>query len=282
MRVALPLSAIVAASLAITACGSDDSPAGERGIVRDGGHEHVHGVGIDPHDESVLLATHTGLFRSPRGSLRAERVGDRRQDTMGFTVVGPRRYLGSGHPDLRDGGPPMLGLIRSHDGGRSWQPVSLSGAADLHVLRASGRRVFAYDSSAGRLLASDDAGRTWTLRPTPGPVIDLAIDPRQPDRLVASTQGGPRVSSDGGRSWRALPASAPGLLMWTDALYLVDAQGIVTRTRDLGRSWQSVGTVGGRPAATSTSGDRLVVATEDGRVRMSSDGGRTWQTRVTA
>ncbi|MBW3550306.1 MAG: alanine:cation symporter family protein [Proteobacteria bacterium] len=47
-------------------------------------------------------------MRKQRKTVPAERIGDRRQDTMGFTVVGPRRYLGSGHPDLRDELPPLL------------------------------------------------------------------------------------------------------------------------------------------------------------------------------
>ena len=29
----------------------------------------------------------------------ATRIADRFQDTMGFTVVGPSTFLGSGHPD---------------------------------------------------------------------------------------------------------------------------------------------------------------------------------------
>ena len=45
-------------------------------------------------------------------------------DTMGLIVVGRRRFLGSGHPDLRDDLPPFLGLIDSRDAGRSWRAVS--------------------------------------------------------------------------------------------------------------------------------------------------------------
>jgi hypothetical protein len=36
---------------------------------------------------------------------------------MGFTIVGPNRFLGSGHPDLRDDLPPLLGLIESTNRG---------------------------------------------------------------------------------------------------------------------------------------------------------------------
>ena len=55
----------------------------------DVGPEHVHGLGVNPADGALYIATHTGLFRMPRGSDDSERVGDRLQDTMGFAVAGP-------------------------------------------------------------------------------------------------------------------------------------------------------------------------------------------------
>jgi hypothetical protein len=66
---------------------------------RDPGPIHVHGLGINPKDGALFVATHTGLFRAGEGEPKATRVADRFQDTMGFTVVGPNRFLGSGHPE---------------------------------------------------------------------------------------------------------------------------------------------------------------------------------------
>ncbi|MCA1704355.1 MAG: hypothetical protein LC808_14275, partial [Actinobacteria bacterium] len=108
--------------------------------VEDPGPIHVHGLGINPVDGSLLIATHTGLFRAAKGRQRATRVANRFQDTMGFTVVGPNEFLGSGHPDPREKLPPFLGLIRSNDGGRRWRPISLLGERDFHVLEAAGKR----------------------------------------------------------------------------------------------------------------------------------------------
>lgn len=271
---------VVALALALlsllAACGdSSDEPAAAPPV------EHIHGVGVNPRDDSLLIATHAGLFRSPADSTSAERVGDRQQDTMGFTVVGPDRLLGSGHPDLRDDLPSSLGLIRSADAGRSWASVSLLGRADLHVIRAARFEVYAYDAASGRFLASGDQGRTWRLSTTGSEVIDIAVDPRDARHVVISTPNGLRRSRDGGATWRALPADAPGLLLWTDALRHIDAQGIVIASPDAGRSWHSIGSVGGRPVATAASGRDLYVATEDNKVLVSSDGGRSWRTRFT-
>ena len=105
----IAILALAGALAALAGCGGDDSgPAAPPG-AGDPGPVHAHGLGIDPKDGALLVATHTGLFRAPRGETRMERVGERMQDTMGFTVVGPNTILGSGHPDGRDDLPPFLG-----------------------------------------------------------------------------------------------------------------------------------------------------------------------------
>jgi hypothetical protein len=100
---------------------------------------HVHRLGINPRDGALYAATHTGLFTIRDRA--ATRVADRYQDTMGFTVVGPDHFLGSGHPDFRDrqlydpNRRPLLGLVDSRDAARSWRSLSLLGEADFHALQ---------------------------------------------------------------------------------------------------------------------------------------------------
>ena len=268
--------------LALAGCGSDGDarPSDAGPVISDPGVAHIHGVGINPADDAVIIATHTGMFRAPAGEQRAERIGDRRQDTMGFTVVGPDRFLGSGHPDLRDDLPPLLGLIRSSDAGKRWQPVSLLGEADFHILRAAGDRVYGVNSADGALMASADGGRTWEQRTPPGPLLDLAIDPRDPDRIVVASERGLAFSSDGGKGWRPLDPQRAGLLAWTDRLVLVDAAGDVHASSDDGRSFAKVGALGGQPAALASRDGQLIAALHDNTVHVSSDGGRTWKLRV--
>ena len=43
--------------------------------------------GVNPADGALFIATHTGLYRVEEGERKAERVGERYQDTMGFTLV---------------------------------------------------------------------------------------------------------------------------------------------------------------------------------------------------
>lgn len=276
---ALLLAAVMAGCGGGADAGSDPAP-----VVEDPGPVHVHGLGVNPADGALFVATHTGLFRAAPGERRAERVGDRFQDTMGFTVTGPDEFLGSGHPDGRDELPPFLGLIRSTDAGRSWQPVSLLGDRDFHVLEAAGERIYGYGSDfqtrQASLLVSGDGGRSWDERTPPEPLLALAIDPRDPTHVVASGEQGTYSSTDAGSGWRPLSEEG-GLLAWPspDALIRVGLDGAVASSSDDGRSWRAAGNAGGRAAALDNAGTELYVALHDGTIRRSTDGGRTWSLR---
>jgi BNR/Asp-box repeat len=281
----LPLIVVIGLVLAgpTSGCGGGseraDGPAASNAVSAGAGH--IHGVGSNPADDSIVIATHTGLFRAARGEQRAERVGDRYRDTMGFTVVGPDKFLGSGHPDARENLPPLLGLIRSTDAGRSWARVSLLGEADFHVLRVAGPRIYGYDATQGRLMVSVDGGRSWKERRPPAPLLDLAVDPADADRVVVTSEAGIAVSHDAGASWRPLHADRAGLLAWTrSALTLVDSRGRVHRSTDGGRTWKPVGDVGGQPAALSGHESELLVALHSNEIKASRDGGRSWTIRV--
>lgn len=252
----------------------------------DAGPVHVHGLGVSPADGALFIATHTGLFRVGERETNAVRVGDSRQDTMGFTIAGEKRFLGSGHPDLRDDLPPLLGLIESADDGRSWTSISLLGETDFHVLRSAGTWVYGYDVTNDRFLASSDVGRTWDERVRPAPLLDLAVDPGDDERLLATGASdldqGLYESGDGGRSWERI-GGAVGLLAWPrpSELYLVDGSGEVGVSRDSGARFERRGSIGGQPAAFLGRGGDLYVALHDGTIKRSVDGGRTWTVRST-
>jgi photosystem II stability/assembly factor-like uncharacterized protein len=206
---------------------------------------------------------------------------------MGFTVVGPDHFLGSGHPDGRDQLPPFLGLIESRDAGSTWDSLSLLGEVDFHVLESSGRRVYGYgsdfESRQPRFLTSGDGGRGWRQLEAPEPLISLAISPDDERALIASGETGLYRSADAGRSWSPVDAPAPGLLAWTgDGVALIDVDGRVWRSPDLAAGrWRPVSEVGGQPAALESGpDDELLVALHDGVIRRSVDAGRTWTVRA--
>jgi hypothetical protein len=282
-----PTIAIAATALLllVAGCGDDSTgespesePAAETATVH-----HIHGLGIGPENGDLYVATHSGLFIAGDGEQQLRQVGDSAQDIMGFSVVGPDRFIGSGHPDPDDSSsPPNLGLIESRDGGQTWKNVSLLGEADFHVLRSSGARIYGYDGTQGGLMVSSDGGRRWTQRTPPAAMFDLAIDPDDPDRIVASTEAGVFSSADAGKGWRPLRDDTAGLLAWPadDRLYLVDGQGQVQHSADGGRRWQPAGSIGGQPVAFVAHDSELYVALADSMVKRSTDGGASWTVRA--
>jgi len=277
----IPLATVVLVVVLWTAAGGNDKQAADAGPL------HVHGLGINPADRALFIATHTGLFRAGEGESTSVRVGESFQDTMGFAVAGKDSFIGSGHPDLQQDLPPLLGLIESTDAGKSWNPISLLGEADFHVLRSSGNNVYGYDASNDRLLSSSDAGRTWSEVERPVPLVDLAVDPTDSRRLVAAgasdIEQGLYESRDGGATWTRL-GDPVGLLAWPDPerLYLVDGAGRVFVGTGTGRDFEPRGTIGGQPAALlAQTTDERYAALHDGTIKQSKDGGATWTVRST-
>lgn len=236
--------------------------------------EHVHGLGVDPADDTLYAGTHYGLVRiTPDGELT--RIADRVQDFMGFTVVGTEHYLASGHPGEGQDGPGNLGLIESTDGGQTWETLSLAGEADFHALDAADGVIYGY--SGGRLLVSED-GVDWADRGDMR-IADLAADPTDPQRVLATTEAGLVVSDDAGEDFTAV-AGAPRLVLVDIAADGGTAAGVapdgtVFVSTDGGRTWAERGSAGGAPEALTVEADDVYVAV-DGAVLASTDGGQTF------
>jgi hypothetical protein len=269
---------LVALATVLIGCGEDD-PAGADTPAESIGDQlaasHVHSLAVDPDTDALLIATHDGLF-SLDGQL--VRVGRLRADLMGFDVADRSSYVASGHPPSPEaGGSPHLGLIASDDGGENWETVSLEGEADFHALAAQGRRVYGYNGLSGELLRSDDRGRGWEATDQIGAVVDLAIDPGDSDRVIASTEEGLFVTENAGVSWESF-RGPPGLVAWTSSgIYVFDAFGKVLGADDEGDTLYPVGRLGELPVAVTGIGERLYVATEESEIQESPNRGGSWQ-----
>ncbi len=279
-RLLVPAATVVLAA----ACGGPadngaDTGAGHHDDDGGAGLAHIHGLGVDPADGVLYAGSHHGVFRIPADG-EPERVSEV-QDTMGFTVVGPNHFLGSGHPGPDDPDrPPHLGLIESTDAGRTWHSVSLSGEVDFHALEAEHGRVYGYDSQTQQLMVSSDR-KTWDRRARL-PMADFAVHPIHPGELLATTEQGLARSTDGGGTITPVPgAPLLRLVDWPaeDDLVAVAPDGTVHHSTDGGATWTSRGAVPGAPQALTTHGTTGVyVATEAG-IHQSSDGGATFTLR---
>jgi hypothetical protein len=265
----------------LLACGSDDEQSDTAASFAETA-SHIHGLGVDPADQSLFIATHSGLYRSAPEASTAEQVGESNQDTMGFSVAGPGHFFGSGHPGPGEDGPPNLGLIESVDGGQSWQEVSLGGQADFHVLRYAGERIYGFNGLTGLLMVSANGGETWEYHEPPTGLLDVAVDPADPDHVIGVSDLGLIESRDGGKSWER-QSEAIGYLAWPDRkrLYLFDGDAGVSVSRDDGERFRQVGRLPDVPVAVLAVNRReLYAALHDGTVLESRDGGASWARRV--
>ena len=154
------------------------------------------------------------------------------------------------------------GVMRTEDGGRTWQDHRPGAKLDAHELAwhplASGR---AYEAAGDGAAWSVDGGETWTPADSGrnrGYVWALAVDPLDPDTWYVSASPGP-YQAHGERH----------------------ADAFVYRWRGSG-PWEPLeGALSGplevMPYALAASADELVVGMRDGRVFVGEDYGDGWR-----
>ncbi|MEX2556834.1 MAG: hypothetical protein WEB06_14555 [Actinomycetota bacterium] len=141
--------------------------------------------------------------------------------------------------------------LRSVDGGRSWQELSLKGI---------GSAVFSFAAPAtvGVILAgtpsglfrSIDRGTSWTRISSIGDgyVVSVAADPDDANHFLAFTERGMKISRDGGASWTPSLGGIPPTVAASSlaispvdgqVAYAADAQTIF-KTIDGGKYWTVV------------------------------------------
>lgn len=234
---------------------------------------HVHGMAVNPADGLLYLGTHSGTLVLDGDTI--SQVGDSTIDLMGFTAAGANHFYASGHPGPHDDLPNPVGLIESTDGGRTWTPLSHLGESDFHTVGAAGEQVYGFN---GQLLVTDN-GADWVPGASDVAPVSLAVDPGGPGRVVATTEQGPVLSEDGGKSFVHLDG-APLLLFvaWpsSEALWGVSPDGSVYVSADAGGSWDARGQVDVPTAFTAGQDGSVVVATET-QILSSGDRGQTFE-----
>jgi hypothetical protein len=249
----------------------------------------IGSMAVDPADETLLLGTGLGLYRVRAGAERAKRVVGRLRTPKGDGTVSSNLVLrfdpagdlvASGHPEGEGTLPEDLGLIRSRDQGRTWEPVAELGKSDYHLLQITRDRLVGVPAEGSDVLVSADGGRSFETRSPPATPVDLAIDPADPARMVVATEQGIFTSADEGRSWRQRDNMPAEQLEWAapDALYRSDPGGLVKVSRDGGSSWEERGTIDiGANELVADEDGVLYASVPGGEVRRSADGGASWE-----
>ncbi|WP_258804228.1 F510_1955 family glycosylhydrolase [Pseudarthrobacter sp. NS4] len=238
---------------------------------------HIHGLSVNGETDQVLLATHEGLFDVTKSP--ATQIGDT-NDLMGFTAAGDNGvFYASGHPGPGSDLPNPMGLIKSVDGGKTWEQLSRQGESDFHALAATKSGIVAYD---GTLQTSPD-GKTWSAASTEFVPAVLAGTP-ETDTVLATTREGLQRSTDGGKTWE-LNTTAPIIQFATFAggteVVGIEPDGSVHYSADAGSTWSRTGQIEGKVQAVTavkqTEGKPWIwAATTEGLV-LSSDAGATFR-----
>lgn len=210
---------------------------------------HVHGLGLDPSDASILyIATHGDFYKSVNGGVPVK-VDKQRADYMGFNapqVEGVPLYS-SGHPSA--GG--NTGLIKSTDGGQTWQVVStvLNPPVDFHAMAVSKSDpniIIGFDGSGRGLFKTTDSGETWERFDYPGQyVTSLATSANDPNVIFAGTGEGLYQTSDGAVSWTQLNQyKGTGVMALAvdieGNLYASTEESGLAKSSDLGKTWENI------------------------------------------
>ncbi len=164
-------------------------------------------------------------------------------------------------------------VLRTVDGGRSWQDVSPAGAAGLQFRDVQGfDAAHAVAMAAGtgtdsRLYSTADGGRSWQLayqNTEPAAFFDCMAFSDRSHGLVLSDPVGGRFrilgTGDGGRSWTVLPNAGMPDALPGEAGFAASGECLTTWGRD---AWFGAG------------------GTTVSRVFHSRDGGLTWDVRST-
>ncbi|MDP9311986.1 MAG: hypothetical protein M3R24_14060 [Chloroflexota bacterium] len=172
------------------------------------------------------------------------------------------------------------GVLRSADGGRTWEATSLANADAMGLAVSTQAPTRIYAAGHGIFRRSDDGGATWTAPETTIQGADIhgfAQSPADPDRLYAFVVGqGLLVSSDGGESWTPqaqLEVGHPVLTVSGDGkTLLLGMANRLQHSTDDGRTWVSSGKAlpgGAQVTALATAGDTVFAATTKGLYRRS-------------
>ncbi|MGE5361941.1 MAG: WD40/YVTN/BNR-like repeat-containing protein [Bacteroidales bacterium] len=180
-------------------------------------------VELQPGNPDVVYAWMSRLERKPWTIISGSRDGGFYKSTDGgatFTKIVnglPNELIGKGNLAVTPAKPDRLyalveakpggGFYRSDDAGQSWtlvnsQPSLITRPFYYTTLGADPSNPDVVYAGAESFFKSSDAGKTFTSMRTPhGDNHDIWVNPKNPNIIVQSNDGGANVSTDGGRTW---------------------------------------------------------------------------------
>jgi photosystem II stability/assembly factor-like uncharacterized protein len=257
---------------------------------------HVHGLSYSADGKRLMIPSHDGLAVYENG--KWSKAPGPQHDYMGFSATA-RNVYSSGHPAPGSGVVNPFGLLRSRDGGRTWDKLGLEGESDFHVLATgwSSNAVYVWNAAPNSRMR--DTGLHYTVNDglswkapraqgLQGEPHALAVHPDDPATVAAATATGVFVSRDSGESFVPLQTGAEALSVFFDLdgrrlwvgtfagearlarVALAGGKAQPVRLPALGRD--AVAYIAQNPKRR----DEYAIATFTRSVYLSTDAGRTW------
>lgn len=234
-------------------------------------------LGLSPrfeHDRLAFAATASGVYRTRNGG-RSWRAVDLGSEDVAVQALA----LSPAVDGLLLAGTEERGILRSTDGGDTWQTVEALHDQGVSALSFAADGTLAAATEAG-VAVSADGGATWrALGADLGAVLSLAWL-GDGSVLAGLADGGVARSTDRGATWRVTGADLRARLVVSltsigSTLCAGDLQAGVIVSRDAGATWQQVDVAPVHALASTPSGS-LFAASANGLLR-SQDAGATWQ-----
>ena len=257
---------------------------------------HVHGLAYSADGKRLMIPSHHGLAVYEQG--KWSKAPGPQHDYMGFSGT-VRNLYSSGHPAPNSGLVNPFGLIRSRDGGKTWDKLGLEGEIDFHLL-ATGwntNAIYVFNSEPNSRMRrlglhyTLNEGFAWKLAQAAGLEGDpraLAVHPDDAATVAVASARGVYLSRDSGGRFAPMAQGAEGLAvlfdldakrLWYSAF---DGQprlaqvplggGAATQVKLPPLSEDAVAYIAQNPTARS----EYAIATFGKSVYLSKDAGRSW------
>lgn len=258
---------------------------------------HVHGLAYSGDGARILIPSHHGLAVYEKG--RWSMAPGPQHDYMGFAATAKHLYS-SGHPAQGSGLVNPFGVIRSRDGGRTWDKLGLEGETDFHLLATGWNTNAIYVWNPAPSSRMRKPGLHYTLnegfawKPAQAARLQgepnaLAVHPDDTATVAIASSKGIYLSRDAGERFAPVLERAEGLAVFFDLdgkqlwastfdgrpqlarVPLTGAapvQAVLPRLTD-----DAVAYIAQNPAARS----EYAIATFARSVFLSRDAGRNWQ-----
>ena len=185
---------------------------------------HIHGLSYSADGKKILIPSHHGIAVYEQDNWFT--MAGPKHDYMGFSATRSALYS-SGHPAPGSGLLNPFGLIKSTDGGQSWQKLGLEGESDFHTLATSygTNAVYVLNHQPNsrmketEIYVTKSDGMTWSRGAASGlkaKINSLAVHPDDADILAAGTGNGLYLSRDAGNHFEQQVSGKQVLAQWFD------------------------------------------------------------------